>query len=251
MSILELVGISKSFDGIKAVDSVFLDFSSNKITALIGPNGAGKTTVFNLISGFLKPDEGNIKLKGQNLIGLPPFRIAGAGIGRLFQDVRIFKEMSVLDNVMAAFNEQTGEMWWAPLINPFKVKKQEKAFVQRADQLLKFVGLLEKRDDLAESLSYGQQKLLSIARLLASDAEILLLDEPTAGVSPAMVPQLLELIRSLRDQGKAIILIEHNLNVVTEIGDWVFFMDEGQVTYFGLPADVLGNPDVRQAYIGL
>jgi ABC-type branched-subunit amino acid transport system ATPase component len=251
MSVLELVGISKSFDGIKAVDSVFLDFSSNKITALIGPNGAGKTTVFNLISGFLKPDEGNIKLKGQNLIGLPPFRIAGAGIGRLFQDVRIFKEMSVLDNVMAAFNEQTGEMWWAPLIKPFKVKKQEKAFVQRADQLLKFVGLLEKRDDLAESLSYGQQKLLSIARLLASDAEILLLDEPTAGVSPAMVPQLLDLIRALRDQGKAIILIEHNLNVVTEIGDWVFFMDEGQVTYFGLPADVLGNPDVRQAYIGL
>jgi ABC-type branched-subunit amino acid transport system ATPase component len=251
MSILELVDISKSFDGIKAVDSVFLDFSSNKITALIGPNGAGKTTVFNLISGFLKPDEGNIKLKGQNLIGLPPFRIAGAGIGRLFQDVRIFKEMSVMDNVMAAFNKQAGEMWWVPLLNPFKVKRQEKAFVQRADELLKFVGLLEKRDDLAESLSYGQQKLLSIARLLASDAEILLLDEPTAGVSPAMVPQLLEIIRSLRDQGKAIILIEHNLNVVTEIGDWVFFMDEGQVTYFGLPADVLGNPDVRQAYIGL
>lgn len=251
MSILELVGISKSFDGIKAVDSVFLDFSSNKITALIGPNGAGKTTVFNLISGFLKPDEGNIKLKGKNLIGLPPFRIARAGIGRLFQDVRIFKELTVLDNVMAAFNEQSGEMWWAPLINPFKVKKQEKALVKRADQLLLFVGLLEKRDDLAESLSYGQQKLLSIARLLASDAEILLLDEPTAGVSPAMVPQLLDLIRSLRDQGKAIILIEHNLNVVSEIGDWVFFMDEGQVTYFGLPADVLGNPEVRQAYIGL
>jgi ABC-type branched-subunit amino acid transport system ATPase component len=251
MSVLELVGISKSFDGIKAVDSVFLDFSSNKITALIGPNGAGKTTVFNLISGFLKPDEGNIKLKGQNLIGLPPFRIAGAGIGRLFQDVRIFKEMSVLDNVMAAFNEQTGEMWWAPLINPFKVKSQEKVLLKRADQLLRFVGLLEKRDDLAESLSYGQQKLLSIARLLASDAEILLLDEPTAGVSPAMVPQLLDLIRSLRDQGKAIILIEHNLNVVSEIGDWVFFMDEGQVTYFGLPADVLGNHEVRQAYIGL
>lgn len=251
MSVLELVGISKSFDGIKAVDSVFLDFSSNKITALIGPNGAGKTTVFNLISGFLKPDEGNIKLKGQNLIGLPPFRIARAGIGRLFQDVRIFKEMSVLDNVMAAFNEQAGEKWWAPLIKAFKVKKQEKTLVQRADQLLRFVGLLEKRDDLAESLSYGQQKLLSIARLLASDAEILLLDEPTAGVSPAMVPQLLDLIRSLRDQGKAIILIEHNLNVVTEIGDWVFFMDEGQVTYFGLPADVLGNPEVRQAYIGL
>ena len=141
MSVLELVGISKSFDGIKAVDSVFLDFSSNKITALIGPNGAGKTTVFNLISGFLKPDEGNIKLKGQNLIGLPPFRIAGAGIGRLFQDVRIFKEMSVLDNVMAAFNKQAGEMWWVPLLNPFKVKRQEKAFVQRADEFLKFVML--------------------------------------------------------------------------------------------------------------
>lgn len=251
MSILELVDISKSFDGIKAVDSVFLDFSSNKITALIGPNGAGKTTVFNLISGFLRPERGSIKLKGREITDLPPFRIARTGIGRLFQDVRIFKEMSVLDNVMAAFNGQNGEMWWVPLINPFKVRKQEKALVQRADQLLRFVGLLEKRDDLAESLSYGQQKLLSIARLLASDAEILLLDEPTAGVSPAMVPQLLDLIRSLRDQGKAIILIEHNLNVVSEIGDWVFFMDEGQVTYFGLPADVLGNPEVRQAYIGL
>lgn len=251
MSILELVGVSKSFDGIKAVDSVSLDFSANKITALIGPNGAGKTTVFNLISGFLKADEGTIKFKGKDLNGFPPFRIARAGIGRLFQDVRIFKEMTVLENVMAAFDNQVGERWWVPLIEPFKVKKQEREFLQRADELLQFVGLLEKRDDFAESLSYGQQKLLSIARLLASDAEILLLDEPTAGVSPAMVPQILEVIISLRNRGKAVILIEHNLNVVSEIGDWVFFMDEGQVTYFGLPADVLGNPDVRQAYIGL
>jgi ABC-type branched-subunit amino acid transport system ATPase component len=251
MSILELVGVSKSFDGLKAVDSVSLDFNANKITALIGPNGAGKTTVFNLIGGFLKPDEGYIKLKGKSLNGLPPFRIAGAGIGRLFQDVRIFKEMTVLDNVMAAFTNQVGERWWVPILKPFKVRKQEKVLEQEAGQLLRFVGLEEKRDDLAESLSYGQQKLLSIARLLASDAEILLLDEPTAGVSPGMVPQLLQVIRSLRDQGKAVILIEHNLNVVSEIGDWVFFMDEGQVTYFGLPADVLGNAEVRQAYIGL
>ncbi len=251
MSVLELIGVSKSFEGLKAVDSIYLDFSANKITALIGPNGAGKTTVFNLISGFLKPDAGSIKLKGKDLTGLPPFRIARAGVGRLFQDVRIFKEMTVLDNVMTAFPGQSGERWWAPIFQPLNVRKQEKAHIQKALELLCFVGLEEKKDDQAESLSYGQQKLLCIARLLASDAEILLLDEPTAGVSPAMVPQLLQVIRSLRDQGKAVLLIEHNLNVVSEIGDWVFFLDEGQVTYFGLPQDVLGNAEVRQAYIGL
>ncbi len=251
MSILELVGISKCFDGVKAVDSVSLDFSSNKITALIGPNGAGKTTVFNIISGFLKPDEGSIKFNGQNIVGLPPPRIAKEGIGRLFQDVRIFKEMTVLDNVMAAFRNQVGEKWWVSLVNPFKVKKQERELVKKAELLLQFVDLREKKNERAENLSYGQQKLLAIARLLASDAKILLLDEPTAGVSPSTIPRLLEVIRSLRDQGKAVILIEHNLNVVSEISDWVFFMDEGQVAYFGLPVDVLGNIEVRQAYIGL
>lgn len=251
MSILELIGISKCFDGVKAVDSVSLDFSSNKITAFIGPNGAGKTTVFNLISGFLKPDKGSIKFKGQNIVGLPPSRIARKGIGRLFQDIRIFKEMIVLDNVMAAFRNQAGEKWWVSLTNPFKVKRQEKELVEKADHLLQFVDLIGKKNEQAENLSYGQQKLLAIARLLASDAEILLLDEPTAGVSPSIIPHLLEVIRTLRDQGKAVILIEHNLNVVSEISDWVFFMDEGQVTYFGLPVDVLGNTEVRQAYIGL
>lgn len=251
MIILELKNITKVFDGIRAVDDVSLGFEMGKITALVGPNGAGKTTVFNLISGFIQPDSGEIYYKGKNIVGLPPWKIANLGIGRLFQDVRVFKRMKVLDNVMSAFKNQKGENFFYSLIMRWKLEKEESLYRDRALQLLDFVGLLDKKDDIAENLSYGQQKLLSIARLLAADAELLLLDEPTAGVNPQMIKKLLEVIRNLAEKGKTIVIIEHNMNVVIEIANWVYFMDNGQIISFGLPQDVLGDAEIRKLYIGI
>lgn len=251
MSILELKNLTKTFGGVKAVDNVSLGFEEGRITALIGPNGAGKTTLFNLISGFLKPDNGEIYYKGRNIVGLFPWQIANMGIGRLFQDVRVFARMSVLDNVLSAFKGQRGESVFFSVLARWRVKEEERALRERAMDILDFVGLAKEAKELAENLSYGQQKLLSIARLLANEAELLLLDEPTAGVNPQMVGYLLDLIKRLAKEGKTVVVIEHNMNVVLEIANWVYFMDEGQIVSFGLPEDVLGDINVRKSYIGL
>jgi ABC-type branched-subunit amino acid transport system ATPase component len=251
MSILELEKITKSFDGICAVDQVSLDFGSGKITALIGPNGAGKTTVFNLISGFVRPDQGKIFYGGENISGYPPWHVAQLGIGRLFQDIKLFGKMNLIENVMTAFRTQQGENALLAVIARWKVIKQERQLLKKAMNLLDFVGLVSKSLDPAESLSYGQQKLLSIARLLAMDAKVFLLDEPTAGVSPRMVAVLLDIIRKLALQEKTVVVIEHNMNVVLEVANWVYFMNEGQVTSFGLPHEVLCDPEVRRAYMGI
>lgn len=251
MSILELKNISKFFGGVKAVNKVSLGFESGKITGLIGPNGAGKTTVFNLISGFIRPDEGEIFYKGKNITGLPPWNIAQTGVGRLFQDVHAFQRMTVLDNVITGVKKQKGGNPFISVLAPWKVIKEERHLTDKAMELLDFVGLADKANDLAENLSYGQQKLLSIARVLAADADVLLLDEPTAGVNPKMISALLDVIRKIAKDGKTVVVIEHNMNVVIEIADWVYFMDEGQVISFGLPNEVLGDPEVRAAYIGI
>jgi len=251
MNNLELIDVSKSFDGLKAVDQVSIGLQKGKITALIGPNGAGKTTIFNLISGFIKPDSGQILYRGQNMVGLSPWEIASLGIGRLFQDVRVFSRLTVLDNVLVAFKGQKGEKVMVAILGRGKVLSEEARNKEKALELLRFVGLAEKASDLAENLSYGQQKLLSIARLLAAEADVLLLDEPTAGVNPAMIGQILKVARTLAEQGKTVVIIEHNMNVVVEVADWVYFMDDGQIVSFGLPKDVLGDPEVRRAYIGL
>lgn len=251
MSVLELENVSKSFGGIRAVDGVSIGFDAGKVTGLIGPNGAGKTTLFNLISGFLHPDEGDIQYHERSIVGLTPWHIARMGIGRLFQDVRVFNRMTVLENVMVAFEHRMGESWFKALFLRPKVMRQENALRERAMELLEFVGLAKHAHSFAEDLSFGQQKLLSIARLLAADADVLLLDEPTAGVSPQMIEPLLTLIRKLAEGGKTPIVIEHNMNVIMEVCDWVYFMDDGQVIAFGLPDEVLNDREVRAVYIGL
>lgn len=250
MSILELDNVRKSFDGICAVDDMSLGFESGKITCLIGPNGAGKTTLFNLITGFLRPETGAIRYRGRDITNLSPWRIAGLGIGRLFQDVHIFRRLSAIDNVMAAFKDQAAENALLAMLAPWRTIKVERALQEQCQSLLGAVGLNGMDHTLAEDLSYGQQKLLSLARLLALDADVLLLDEPTAGVSPPRVKELLELIRRLAASGKTVVVIEHNMNVVVEIADWVFFLDQGRVTSFGKASDVLSDPDVRATYLG-
>ncbi len=259
---LRINNLTKTFGGLKAVDNVTAEFRPGMITSLIGPNGAGKTTLFNLISGFLKPDDGEIVLENRRWMmddgglqevridRMTPYEIARLGIGRLFQDVRIFKKMNCIDNIVTG-RRIAGENPLEALFLRKKVKLDEDIAIKEAEEILEFVGLKEKERIFAEDLSYGQQKLLSIARLLYGDFDILLLDEPTAGVNPAMIEKILEVIKNLAKTNKTIIIIEHNMNVVYRISDWVYFMNEGSIVAFGLPDEVLGNEEVRRIYIGL
>lgn len=250
-AILKLNNLTKTFDGIKAVDSVTIEFTEAKIIGLVGPNGAGKTTIFNLINGFLKPDEGEIYFKNKRIDGKSPWKIANLGIGRLFQDVRVFRKLTVLENVLLAKINNPGEQPLKLIFSLSKVKQVEKENREEALHWINFVGLTGREDSPAESLSFGQQKLLAIARLLAGKHNLLLLDEPTAGVNPIMIRPLLELIKKIVEAGRTVIFIEHNMNVVLEIADWVYFLNEGKITSFGLPSDVLGDPEVRRAYLGI
>jgi len=251
MSILELKNVIKVFNGNRVVDEVSIGVEQGMIMALIGPNGAGKTTIFNLVTGFLRPDSGEIIYLNKNIVGLAPWDISRLGIGRLFQDVRVFERMKTIDNVLCAFKDQKGENVFRSVFTRWKIKEEEKILEKRALDILDFVGLKEKSKDPAGSLSFGQQKLLSIARLLATGADVFLLDEPTAGISSYLIQKLFELIRKLAKEGKTIIFIEHNMSIVIEISDWVYFINAGQVESFGLPQDVLGDPDVKQTYIGI
>jgi ABC-type branched-subunit amino acid transport system ATPase component len=248
---IRTIEVSKSFGGIKAVDDVSMTFYDKKITGLIGPNGAGKTTLFNIINGFLKPDRGEVYLNDRRIDNLLPYQIAQLGVGRMFQDTRVLGKMTVLENVMLSVKEQTGENPLNVFLKFQRMEKEEKWIREEAMRWLEFVGLKDKIYNYAENLSYGQQKLLTLARLLAGNNDIFLLDEPTAGVDPGFIPVILNLLRGLVKEGKTIILIEHNMTAVLEVCDWVYFMDEGKIISFGLPSEVLAHPEVREAYLGL
>lgn len=248
---LELKNLDKSFGGVKAVNGLSLEFRPGKVTALIGPNGAGKTTVFNLIGGFLRPDAGSIFYRGKRINSLSPWRVALYGIGRLFQDVRVFNRLTVIDNVLAGFKDQAGERIIFSVLGRRRVRNEERVLTGRALDLLDLVGMADKACELAGALSYGQQKLLVIARLLAADASTLLLDEPAAGVSPAAASKLLGILKGLAAEGKTLVVIEHDMSVVSELADLVIFIDRGSLAFSGTPSQVLANSQVKEAYIGL
>ncbi|MDR1924816.1 MAG: ATP-binding cassette domain-containing protein [Planctomycetaceae bacterium] len=249
-NILTLKHVTKSFGGVRAVDDLSVDFEAGQITAFIGTNGAGKTTAFNIIGGMLQPDTGSVLFKGKSLLGLTAWDIASLGIGRLFQDARLFRKMTVLENLMAAFQNQHGEAVWRSMFIPFAETAAEKQRKEAAMQLLEKVGLQNEAETLAESLSFGQQKLAAIARLLAADAKLLLLDEPTAGVNPAMIKQLLEIVQKLMVEGRTVIFVEHNLEVIRSLAHRVVFMNVGKIMATGTPQEVLNDPQVRSTYIG-
>jgi branched-chain amino acid transport system permease protein len=246
---LECRDLSKSFGSVCAVDDVDVTFEAGKVTALVGPNGAGKTTLFHLITNVIRPDAGEVRYRGQALTGIQPWAVARLGIGRLFQDVRVFSRLTVLENILVGFQELENPL--AALFNRPAIIRRGKELESQAIAWLELVDLIAYRSELAEALSYGQQKLLAIARLLAAGADVLLLDEPSAGINPVLVQRLLEVIRNLAKEGKTVVLIEHNMNVVLEIAQWTYFMDDGQVTAFGLPEEVLGDVGVRTRYLGL
>jgi branched-chain amino acid transport system permease protein len=247
--VLKLTDISKSFDGTVALDGFSAEVPEGAVVGLVGPNGAGKTTLFNVVTGFLRPDAGEVLSRGRRLIGIPPHKVSRLGIARTFQELRLIYRMTLLENVMLAFPRQAGEspagafaLW--PLVS-----KQERHNRDEAVGLLEYVGLAEKADDLADNLSYGQQKLLALACCLAAGGELLLLDEPVAGVAPMMVEKILDLIRDLKARGKTVVLIEHNFAAVTDVCDRVIFMDEGRGVAEGTPDEIRANREVIESYL--
>ena len=250
-TILSLKNVSKLFGGVRAVDDFTYDFERGKITALIGPNGAGKTTAFNLIGGHLQPDTGTVTFEGQKLSRRTSWGIASLGIGRLFQDVRLFGRMTVLDNVMTAFPGQRGESFSRGLSSLWTEIKQEKSRQKQAMELLEMVGLANKADALAENISFGQQKLVALVRAFATNAKLLLLDEPTTGVNPGMIRSLLDTVKTFAEKDeRTIIFVEHNIEVVRSLAHKVVFMTAGKIQNCGTPSDVLSDPKVRTMYVG-
>lgn len=242
------------------INQLFLNVPKGKVIALIGGNGAGKTTLFNIISGFVKPDKGSISYsindKTVELLNLAPHRIASLNIGRMFQDNHVFPEMSVLDNMLIADNLHLGEKPFMPLIFWKRIKQDESVRLAKVQAIFRNLfgndnTFWEKRESLAGSLSYGQQRLLGLARLFMRDYNLLLLDEPSAGVNPEVIEQIKILIRNFTHNGQTVILIEHNLEVVQDIADFCCFMDQGRITLMGTPEDVIGNNEVKKSYLGL
>lgn len=245
---LRCENLRKSFDGIHALDGVTMELPSSGITAIIGPNGAGKTTLINVLTGFLQPNDGRCFLGDRQITKMAPHKIAQLGVARTFQDLRLISLVSLLDNVMVARPNQRGERLW-PALFRVGVAVEESANREEAMRWLKFVGLEEKASDPAGDLSYGQQKLLTLAVCLATEARLLLLDEPVAGVHPEMAEKIVGLLRHLRAGGKLVVFIEHDMAAVRQAADHVIVMDEGKVIAQGRPGEVLERPEILEAYL--
>ncbi len=250
-SILIIDDVSRSFGGLRAVDHCSFDVQRRHITGLIGPNGAGKTTMLNLIAGELHPDEGRIVFEGNNIAGKLPYEVARKGVARTFQLARELAQLTVLENLLMAPYPQIGESFFHALWQGKAVRQQEAELTQRGRRLLELVGLFPLRNDLAGSLSGGQKKLLELARVMMTRPNLLLMDEPAAGVNPALMERLLEYIRLLRDEmGVTVLIIEHNLSIVESLCEDVIVMAVGKVLARGPMADLRKHTEVIDAYLG-
>jgi branched-chain amino acid transport system ATP-binding protein len=242
-------GIVRRFGGLTAVDVEHVEIQRGSITALIGPNGAGKTTFFNLLTGFDQPNEGEWSLNGDSLKGVPPHKVARKGMVRTFQLTKALSKMTVLDNMRLGVSGQAGEKFWRALL-PFAWKAQERRNTERAQELLTRFKLDAKQADFAGEMSGGQRKLLEMARALMVEPEMVMLDEPMAGVNPALTQSLLGHIKDLREQGMTVLFVEHDMDMVRDISDWVIVMAQGQVIAEGPPDSVMSDQRVIDAYLG-
>lgn len=243
--------LSKQFGGLHAVDSCSFTVKRGTITGLIGPNGAGKTTVFNLLTGFFRPDGGEVFLEGENITGLPPYRIFQKGITRTFQIPRELQEMTVVENLMLVPSGQLGERMWNPFFRPQKVRRQERTICDKAFEVLGFLQLSHLKDEYAGSLSGGQKKLLELARTMMVDPRVVLLDEPGAGVNRTLLKRLASSIQRLcMETGTTFLVIEHDMDFIMKLCTPVIVMSEGRKLMEGTPAEVQRNKEVLDAYLG-
>jgi len=240
--------IKRAFGGLVAVDVEHVEIQRGVITALIGPNGAGKTTFFNLLTGFDKPDSGSWSFNGRSLKNMSAYKVARLGMIRTFQLTKVLAKLTVLENMRLGATGQRGERFLPGMFGLWK--DQEKANTEKADALLQRFLLIKKREDFAGSLSGGQRKLLEMARALMADPELVMLDEPMAGVNPALKQSLLEHVKSLRDEGRTVLFVEHDMDMVRDISDWVIVMAQGRVIAEGPPEAVMADQRVIDAYLG-
>lgn len=241
--------VRKKFGGVVAVDVDHVEVQRGSITALIGPNGAGKTTLFNLLTGFDTPDTGDWRFDGRSLAKVVAHKTASMGMVRTFQLTKSLTKMSVIENMKLGATHQVGERWWNGLF-PFRWRAQEKLIEQRADQLLLRFKLDHMRNEYAGTLSGGQRKLLEMSRALMTNPRLVMLDEPMAGVNPALKQSLNEHIRGLRDDGMTVLFVEHDMDMVHDVSDWVIVMAEGRIIAEGTPEAIATNPAVIEAYLG-
>ncbi len=251
MQMFVVDSLSKSFGGLRAVDSCSFSVRNKTITGLIGPNGAGKTTVFNLLTGFFRPTAGRVLLEDENVTGLPPYRIFQKGIARTFQIPREFKEITVMENLMLAPTMQLGEQLWGTFFRSRQVRQQERTIAMRAYGVLELLGLEGLRDELAGNLSGGQKKLLELAKTMMIEPKLVMLDEPGAGVNRTLLKRIAESIETLRKERQTtFLLIEHDMDFVMRLCNPVIVMSEGKKLAEGEPYDVQHNQQVLQAYLG-
>ena len=251
MALLEVKQLTKHFGGLTAVGDVTLELNEGELVGLIGPNGAGKTTLFNLLTGVYEPSEGTITLDGHLLNGKQPYKIASLGLGRTFQNIRLFKDLTVLDNVLIAFSNHHKKHVFASFLRLPAFYKNEEALKAKAIDLLKIFDLDRDADTLAKNLAYGQQRRLEIVRALATEPKILFLDEPAAGMNPQETAELTDLIRRIKEEFKiTIMLIEHDMNLVMDVTERIYVLEYGRLIAHGTPSEIKSNKRVIEAYLG-
>lgn len=249
-TVLTLDGLSKSFNGIKAVNELSVEIPFGRITALIGPNGSGKTTVFNLISGLLRPQAGKIRLIDSDITLLPPHKIALAGIGRTFQMIRLCSQLTVLENVMLAFRYPYGERLLPTLVSQSRIREEEFDIRERAMQCLQSVQIQDKAKAMGNELSHGQRRLVEMARALALNPKVMLLDEPMSGLSPVAIDQVKGIISETKAKGITVLFIDHDMKVVSDISEHVIVLNYGRKIAEGTVDEIRSNPEVQAAYLG-